>query len=197
MRKFAAGLLKAVHWVEDAFLVSLLLTMVGLAVVQIVMRNGFDSGFLWAESFLRVLVLWIGLAGAMAASRNHRHINIDIIGRFLAPGPAKVVAVFNALFTAGVCAALAYYSFDFVRVEYESPSMAFAEVPTWVCESIMPFAFSVIALRYLLLAALTPWRALPQATAHGITLTDDAVSSPAPISPDNTSSPDNKGESAK
>ncbi|HEX6592348.1 MAG TPA: TRAP transporter small permease [Moraxellaceae bacterium] len=175
MRRFAAGLLKAVHWLEDALLVSLLLTMIGLAVTQIVLRNGFDSGFLWAESFLRVLVLWIGLAGAMAASRNHRHINIDIVGRFLPPTAAKVAAVFNALFTAGVCFALAWFSFDFVRVEYESPSPAFADVPTWVCESIIPFAFTVIALRYLLLAVLTPWRALPQQAAHGIALPEEAA----------------------
>lgn len=185
MRKFATGLLKAVHWVEDAFLVSLLLTMVGLAVVQIVLRNGFDGGFLWAESFLRVLVLWIGLAGAMAASRTHRHINIDIIGRFLPTPAAKVAAVGNALFTAGVCMALAYFSFDFVRVEYEAPSMAFANVPTWVCEAIMPFAFTVIALRYLLLAVLTPWRALPQLAAHGIAL------------PDENAAPVAKGEATK
>ncbi len=189
MRKFFTGLLKAVHWLEDAFLVCLLLTMVGLAVLQIVLRNGFDGGFLWAESFLRVLVLWIGLAGAMAASRTHRHINIDIIGRFLPPLAARAAAVFNALFTAGVCAALAYYSLDFVRVEYEAPSMAFASVPTWICESIIPFAFSVIALRYLLLALLTPWRALPQAAAHGIALTDTAV-------PD-SASPAQKGGAAK
>jgi TRAP-type C4-dicarboxylate transport system permease small subunit len=173
MRNFLARLLKGVHFLEDALLVGLLLTMIILAVVQIVLRNGFDGGFLWAESFLRVLVLWIGLAGAMAASRHHRHINIDIIGRFLPPMAAKTVAVFNALFTATVAAALAWFSFDFVRVEFESPTIAFADVPTWVCESVMPFSFAVIALRYLLLATLTPWRALPQATAHGVVLSDE------------------------
>lgn len=169
MREWLTRGLKVLHWLEDGLLVGLLLTMVGLAVLQIVLRNGFDGGFLWAESFLRVLVLWIGLAGAMAASREHRHISIDILGRFLPETAAKVVAVFNALFTAGVCAALAWYTLDFVKLEYEAPVMAFANVPTWVCESIMPIAFTVIALRYLLLAVLTPWRALPQvATSHGI-----------------------------
>lgn len=161
MRVWLERGLRVLHAVEDAILVGLLLTMVGVAVTQIVLRNGFDGGFLWAESFLRVLVLWIGLAGAMAASREHRHISIDILGRFLPPLAHKVAIVFTALFTAGIAAALAWYSLDFVRVEYENPSMAFGKVPTWVCESIMPVAFTVISLRYLLLAAVAPFRAHP------------------------------------
>lgn len=171
MREWLARGLRGVHWLEDAVLVLLLLAMIGVAVMQIVLRNGFDGGFLWAESFLRVLVLWIGLAGAMAASREHRHINIDIAGRFLPPLARKVATVFTALFTAGVAFTVAWYALDFVKVEYESPSPAFADVPTWVCESIMPFAFAVIGLRYLLLALLTPWRdSASAATAHGVAL---------------------------
>lgn len=158
MRLWLDRALRALHMLEDALLVGLLLTMVGLAVTQIVLRNGFDGGFLWADTSLRVLVLWIGLVGAMAASREHRHISIDILGRFLPRAAAKIATIFTALFTAAVCAALAWYSFDFVKVEYEAPSMAFGNVPTWVCESIMPIAFTVIGLRYLLLAALLPFR---------------------------------------
>lgn len=161
MKQWLARGLRVLHGLEDGVLVLLLLAMIGVAVTQIVLRNGFDGGFLWAENFLRVLVLWIGLAGAMAASREHRHINIDIIGRFLPPRVARVTAIFNALFTAAVAGALAWFTLEFVRVEYASPSIAFANIPTWACESIMPFAFAVIALRYLLLALLTPWRPLP------------------------------------
>lgn len=170
MKSWLARSLRALYWLEDGVLVVLLLSMIGVAVTQIVLRNGFDGGFLWAESFLRVLVLWIGLAGAMAASREHRHINIDIVGRFLPPHAAKAAAAFNALFTAVVSGTLAWYTLAFVRVEYESPSIAFAFVPTWVCESIMPFAFGVIALRYLVLAIMTPWHRLEPLAAHGIAL---------------------------
>ncbi|MCD6059871.1 MAG: C4-dicarboxylate transporter permease [Moraxellaceae bacterium] len=161
--------IRVLHALEDAILVGLLLAMVGVAVTQIVLRNGFDGGFLWAETFLRVLVLWIGLAGAMAASREHRHISIDILGRFLPHRAARWVAVFNALFTAGICGALSWYTLEFVKLEYEVPTEAFAGIPTWVCESIMPFAFAVIALRYLLLAATSPFHDAP-ASAHGIPL---------------------------
>lgn len=150
--------LRGIHFIEEAVLVSLLAMMIVVAVSQIVLRNGFDGGFLWADSFLRVLVLWIALVGALVASRGQRHISIDVAGKYLPAPAAKVVAVFNGLFTSAVCFLLAWYSLEFVKMEFESPSPAFAQVPTWLCESIMPFAFSLIGVRYLIYALMTPWQ---------------------------------------
>lgn len=158
MRAGISQLLKGLHRAEEALLVLLLLAMVLVAVAQIVLRNGFDAGFLWGDSFLRVLVLWITLVGALVASRGQRHISIDVAGKYLPPVAAKAAAVFNGLFTAAVCFLLAWYSFEFVKMEYEYPSMAFANIPTWLCESIMPIAFSLIGVRYLIYAALAPWK---------------------------------------
>lgn len=155
------SLLRLVHRAEDALLVAMLALMIGVAVTQIVLRNGFDGGLLWGDAFLRVLVLWIGLTGALVASRDRRHINIDVIGRFLPPTAARAAASLTALFTAFICAALAWYAFEFVRLEYEAPTLAFGTVPTWACAGIMPVAFGLIALRYLVLAALSPWHDAP------------------------------------
>ena len=47
-----------------------------------------------------------------------------------------------------------WYSIDFVRYEYEDGIVAFAQVPAWVCEAIMPVGGGVMALRY---ALLTIW----------------------------------------
>ncbi len=44
----------------------------------------------------------------------------------------------------------AYYSLLFVIMEKEDGLIAFANIPAWVCESIIPIAFAVISLRYLL-----------------------------------------------
>ena len=46
-----------------------LVSILVMALIQIVLRNVFDSGLLWAESFLRILVLWIAILGAMVATR--------------------------------------------------------------------------------------------------------------------------------
>jgi len=82
MKKNIRTLLMLVHRLEDGVLVALLLTMISLAVSQIVLRNGFDTGITWADSLLRVLVLWIALIGALVATRQQQHINIDLISRF-------------------------------------------------------------------------------------------------------------------
>lgn len=158
MRGWLARGLALLHLLENGVLVLLLAGMIGVAVAQIVLRNGFDGGFLWADSLLRVMVLWIGMIGALVASRDQRHISIDIAGKYLPARAATAVQIFNALFTAAICSLLAWYSLEFVRIEYESPSPAFANVPTWVCEAVMPVTFTLIGLRYLLVAVLTPWR---------------------------------------
>ena len=135
---------------EDGILVTLLLVMILLAVLQIFLRNLFDSGIVWADPLVRVLVLWIGLVGAMAASRTDNHISIDVVSRFLPPGVQKITKLLVYLFTAGIAALMAWHGFRFVLMEKADNLMAFASVPAWVCESIIPFAFCVISLRYLI-----------------------------------------------
>ena len=140
------------HRVEDAILVGLLLLMIGMAVTQIFLRNLFGAGIVWSDVMVRILVLWVGLVGAMVASRQDNHIAIDILDRYL-PERAKVYTNFVVrLFTALICTIVAYYSMLFVQMEFTDGGMAFARVPNWLCEAIIPFAFTVIALRYFLLS---------------------------------------------
>ncbi len=138
--------------VEDSILVGLLMLMITLAVLQIFLRNLFETGIVWSDVLVRILVLWVGLAGAMVASRKGNHINIDIMERFLSERAKIVVNFVVELFTAFICAVVAYYSIQFVHMEFADGDRAFANVPTWVCEAIIPFAFVVIAIRYVLLS---------------------------------------------
>ena len=148
------AMLKGIHRLEDGFLVSALISMLMLAVVQICLRNFYDSGLLWAESFLRILVLWIAMLGAMVATRESNHISIDAFSRYLGPTLRKLVQMVTNLFSAAVCGVVAYYSFIFVGFEYEEGRIAFADVPTWICQSIIPVGFSVMSVRFLIRGCL-------------------------------------------
>jgi TRAP-type C4-dicarboxylate transport system permease small subunit len=130
------------HRIEDGILVAILSLMIGLAVLQIVLRNFFGAGIVWGDMLVRVLVLWIGLVGAMVAAR-------QLPGRFNLP-----VKAFVELFVAVVCTLAAFYSYVFVRSEFYDGGPAFGQVPVWVCEAIMPVAFAVMALRYLMMSLI-------------------------------------------
>jgi TRAP-type C4-dicarboxylate transport system permease small subunit len=138
--------------IEDCILSGLLLVMIAMAVAQIFLRNFFDSGILWGDELVRVLVLWIGLIGAMIASRNNHHISIDIISRYLSEKTKEVTTFITSLFTAVICGVMSWFSLNFVILEKQDHLIAFATVPAWICESIIPISFAIISIRYLILS---------------------------------------------
>jgi len=140
--------------IEDALLVLILALMILLAGSQIVLRNLFDSGIFWSDPLVRALVLWIALVGAMVGARDNNHIRIDVLSRFLPERVRRFSGAVNASFTSVVCGFLALHSLRLVVMDWQAGSMAFAMVPVWFIESIMPLGFGIIALRYLLLAVL-------------------------------------------
>jgi len=148
----SGALLRLIRYCEDGFLIVLLAAMIGFAVTQIVLRNLFDSGLSWADPLLRLLVLWVGLAGAMVATRQDRHIAIDVLTRYLPPRWQLAAQVIADLFAALVSATVAYHAGRLVTMDKEAGAIAFAAVPVWICELIIPLAFTVIAMRYLVLA---------------------------------------------
>jgi TRAP-type C4-dicarboxylate transport system permease small subunit len=75
---------------------------------------------------------------------------VDAVSRFLSPRWRARVRVVTDLFTAIVSAMVAWHGLRLVLDDKAAGSTVFASVPVWVCEMILPLAFGVIALRYLL-----------------------------------------------
>ena len=140
--------LRIVSLVEDGILIVLLTIMIGFAVTQILLRNFLDTGLPWADPLLRMLVLWVGLAGAMIASRLDNHISINILSRYLPQRVRPYTRIIVDLFTALVCGVVAFHAARFVASEREFGMTAFGTVPAWVAELIIPLTFGVMALRY-------------------------------------------------
>jgi len=132
---------KAIYLIEDFFLVSLLLIMILVCFGQVFFRNYFES----SSVLIKNLVLWIGLLGAMNASRNEKHIKIDFLinkNSKLLPNRAKLfIKGLSELFVFLICCFTSYHSIRFFQIEYETKSII-----------VIPIAFFVIALRYLVLS---------------------------------------------
>ena len=145
-------LLRATAVIEDTLLVALLAAMVILSATQIVLRNLFDGAILWADPVLRISVLWVGMIGAMVATRADKQISIDALSRFLPQRWRAGVRVVTDLVASGVSAFVAWHAVRLVAEDRASGMTVIASVPVWACEVILPIAFGVIALRYCLFA---------------------------------------------
>ncbi len=156
MKSVVHVLSRFLRGLEDTLLAVLLAVMVILAVGQIVQRNLFDSGFVWTDELLRILVLWLTVVGALVASRTDQHIRMDVLVRFVPAtlqGPLRRV-IFVA--TALVCGVLAWHSYQFVRIEAEYGSVLLGGYPSWWFQCVIPIGFALICWRYIALAIHPP-----------------------------------------
>ena len=134
--------------IENLALVVILSGMILLASGQILLRNVFSGGFAWADEALRLMVLWVAMLGAVVASREDRHISIDVLARVL-PDVIKrwTIALVNA-FTAAVSFTLAWFSWEFVAESRKYEDQLLNDLPAWLFQSILPVAFFLIGYRY-------------------------------------------------
>jgi TRAP-type C4-dicarboxylate transport system permease small subunit len=88
---------------EEILLVSLVVLMVSLGFLQILFRNLISVGIVWIDSLVRHMVLWIALLGASVATRENRHITIDIISGRVPPAYYSWIQGAIQLFSALVC----------------------------------------------------------------------------------------------
>lgn len=159
MAVYLRALGRAGRLTEDALLVTAFASLVLLAGLQIVLRNLFDTGLSWIDPLLRILVLWVGMLGAVAATRDDRHINIDVLSRLVPvtvlPWMKRVVALASSL----VCALLAWHTFRFVRDEYTFSDVEIAGVPVWFWQGILPLGFALMTWRFLVAVVRPPLKA--------------------------------------
>ena len=135
---------------ENALLVALLGFLIVFSFVQIVLRNVFSIGVTWGDGLTRVIVLWLALLGALAASRDGRHIRMNAFVQWLPPRLQLVTGVCSDLLAGGVSAALAYLAFVFVRDSRAFGDVLLGQFPAWWFQAVMPIAFALIAYRFVL-----------------------------------------------
>jgi TRAP-type C4-dicarboxylate transport system permease small subunit len=151
MKHHVSSILKAINKLEDWFLISMLATMVVLAVTQIFYRNVFGAGIVWIDPMLRVLVLWVAIAGAVVATRTDNHIRIDFFTKYFSSKVCKCMQRLVYVFCVFICGTISWHAVNFVQMDYEFETIAFANVPAWITELVIPIGFFLMAMRYALL----------------------------------------------
>ena len=135
----------------ETVLVTILLTLMILtAFSQIVLRNFFASGIDWGDALVRYLVVWVAFIGAAIATREGKHITIDVLSRWLTGRGSIAVQALACFFSAVICGLLTLAAIKFIWFEAQMGGTAFFTLPVWVPELIMPVTLGLMTLRFVM-----------------------------------------------
>ena len=152
LKKLLARLDRVGRRLEDAALVLLLCGMMLLAVGQIVLRELFSTGFVWADELVKLMLLWLAMVGSIAASRDDRHIRIDALSHLFPPLAVRLTRLIVDSFAAAVCAVIAWHAYRYVRlIDIEFEKTILIDTPAWIAHAIVPLAFLLISYRFVVL----------------------------------------------
>lgn len=142
---------RAGRFFETVLLVMLLSSLMLLAVGQIVLREVFNTGYVWADELVKLMVLWLAMVGSIAACRDNRHIRIDALSHVLPRLAVEITRVLVDIFAAVVCGIVAWQAWRYLQVEIEYQDTVLVNIPAWIAHSILPAAFLLISFRFVVL----------------------------------------------
>jgi len=120
-----------------------------LPVAEMLLRP-FGVSITGSHSFVQHLTLWVAFLGATIAARERRHLTLST-GLKILPVPwSRYADLLAVAATTAVTAGLCWASLQFVRSEYAfSLGSQGMWLPAWLLESVLPFAFALMALRFV------------------------------------------------
>ena len=136
--------------IENALIIIILFATMFIAVTQIVLRNGFSSGLSWADPALKMLVLYITIVGSIIATRENKHLSIDVLSKFLPVHLNLIVQKLTNIFASVICLLMSFFSLQLLLLSKKFEDVAFNGIPLWVLQIILPLGFLIMAIRFLI-----------------------------------------------
>jgi C4-dicarboxylate transporter DctQ subunit len=134
--------------VEKAAVVLIVSVLVGLPLAQIVLRAVGQGGLPWGHEIVRVLVMWLAFFGASLATRERRHITIDLLDRSISPATKAAFNIVTQGVAMAVLAYLARTGWSFVRLQREmGDTSAVLGIPEWIAVTVIPISLAVMTWR--------------------------------------------------
>ncbi len=129
-----------------------------LTFLQVVLRYGFGTGFVWSLEATTYSFAWLVLIGMSYGVRTEAHIAVDLLTRKLSPSGARMVAAIALVCALVYCALMIYGSSQFIdRLMALGTDARDIPLPRWVLTGIMPVAFGLLALRLVQAARPVLW----------------------------------------
>lgn len=106
---------------EDWLTVALFWIMGGLVFTQFFTRYAMNDSYAWTEELATNCLIAVVFVGAAACIRKDRHIQVDILYRFLPAGVARVMATLVDLVRVGILATIVWLGWQYIGLVGDEP----------------------------------------------------------------------------
>jgi C4-dicarboxylate transporter DctQ subunit len=140
--------MRFINRAEEAVICILLITTTLLVFVDVVMRFGFNTGFMWSQELTLHMSAWMVLFGASYGLKVGSHIGMDAfvkifpsIGRRILTGIAAIGAIIY-------CGLILYGSWVYLaKMKMIGIDLEDIPVPTWIAHSLLLVGYLFLMIR--------------------------------------------------
>jgi C4-dicarboxylate transporter, DctQ subunit len=164
------SLREAVHRVEEGLIALILGVMTVLTFVQVVLRYGFNTGFVWQLEANFYLFSWLVMIGISYCVRVRAHIGVDAAVRLFPPRVRRIVGFIVVLLALTYAVLMLYGSVEYIKrmmiIDVEAEDIP---VKRWILSICLPLGFLALFIRLLEMG----WR-IVTGRSEGYELADEA-----------------------
>ena len=143
--------------IEKYFTLFVFIALVLLPAFEVITRLFGTTGVVASPVLVQHLTLWIGFSGAVIAARRNKLLALTREPLFAVNSTINWSKLLAKIITAFLVLALAYGSWELVKIEMAYPVNIAPFLPRWVAQLVMPMGLFLIAV-HLIMNGFNKWR---------------------------------------
>lgn len=150
--------MRIINRAEEAVICILLVLTTLLVFLDVVMRFGFNTGFMWTQELTLHMSAWFVLFGASYGLKVGSHIGMDAFVKLFSRTGRRVLTIIAAVLALIYCGLIFYGSWIYLKkMKMIGIDLEDIPIPAWLAHGMLlvGFAFLIIRLLIILFAVIT------------------------------------------
>ena len=145
-------LMRIMNRAEEAVICILLVLTTLIVFIDVVMRFGFNTGFMWSQELTLHMSAWFVLFGASYGLKVGSHIGMDAFIKLFPRSIRRFLSSIAAILAIIYCTLIFYGSWIYLaKMKMIGIELEDLPIPAWIAHSLLLFGFGFLIIRLLII----------------------------------------------
>ena len=144
--------MRIINRAEEAVICILLVLTTLLVFLDVVMRFGFSTGFMWSQELTLHMSAWFVLFGASYGLKVGSHIGMDAFIKLFPRTMRRILSGIAAILAIIYCGLIFYGSWIYLaKMKMIGIDLEDLPIPTWIAHGMLVVGFAFLIIRLLII----------------------------------------------